>query len=256
MIPFILVRHVTLSVVIPLTPGVVADYSFIIASMWLIDPTAVVLQGRLLIVFWSHLSTGFHFWLRHRAWYGRSSPYLHTMARGLLLLALSGLARSLATVNGLARDPGWFDGLKERAFDGADETRVGALAETPPTVIGDLPVLLAALLQARIARRWHHTRHSRIMVTYAGGRTVVMPVGTTLLDASRMNGIPHASLCGGRSRHSTCLVKVTAGLEDLEPADPQEARVLVGIKADADVWLACRARPRSDGAEGPPRRRP
>ena len=165
------------------------------------------------------------------------------MARGLLLLALSGLARSLATVNGLARDPGWFDGLKERAFAGADETRVGALAETPPTVIGDLPVLLAALLQARIARRWHHTRHSRIMVTYAGGRTVV--------DASQMNGIPHASLCGGRSRHSTCLVKVTAGLEDLEPADPQEARVLVGIKADADVRLACRAQPRRDVSVAP-----
>jgi len=121
------------------------------------------------------------------------------MAGGLLLLALAGLARSVTTVNALAHDPGWFDGLKERAFNGADETRTGALAETPPTVIGGLLVLLAAILLARVARRWYRTRHGRIRVTYAGGRTVVMPVGTTLLDASRMNGIPHASLCGGRA---------------------------------------------------------
>lgn len=251
-IPFVLVRHVTLSGVIPRTAGVAADYPFIIASMWLIDPTAVVLQGLLLIFIWGHLSIGFHFWLRHRAWYARSSPYLHTIAGGLLLLALAGLARSVATVNALAaRDPGWFDGLKERAFDGADETRAGALAETPPTVIGGLLVLLAAVLLARVVRRWYRTRHGRIRVTYAGGRTVVMPVGATLLDASRMNGIPHASLCGGRGRCSTCRVKVTAGLEDLEPADPQEARVLTGIKADADVRLACQARPRRDVSVAP-----
>ena len=245
-IPFVLVRHVTLSGVIPRTAGVAADYPFIIASMWLIDPTAVVLQALLLIVVWGHLSIGFHFWLRHRAWYARSAPYLHTIAAGLILLALAGLARSVATVDALARDPGWFDGLKERAFDGVDEARAGALAETPPTVIGGLLALLAAVLVARVARRWYRTRHGRIRVTYVSGRTVVMPVGATLLDASRMNGIPHASLCGGRGRCSTCRVKVTVGLDDLEPPDPRETRVLAGIKADADVRLACQARPRRD----------
>ncbi|MDP6787676.1 MAG: 2Fe-2S iron-sulfur cluster-binding protein [Rhodospirillales bacterium] len=246
LIPFVLVRHVTLSGVIPRVEGVAADYLFIIASMWLIDPTAVVLQGLLLIVVWGHLSIGFHFWLRHRAWYARSSPYLHTIAAGLVVLSLGGLARSVATVDALARDPGWFDGLKQRAFDGVDTTRAGALAETPPTVIGGLLALLAAVLVARFVRRWYRTRHGRIRVTFAGGRTVVMPVGATLLDASRTNGIPHASLCGGRGRCSTCRVKVTIGLDDLDPPDAEETRVLAGIEADADVRLACQSRPRRD----------
>jgi adenylate cyclase len=246
LIPFVLVRHVTLSGIIPRVEGVAADYPFIIASMWLIDPTAVVLQGLLLIVVWGHLSIGFHFWLRHRAWYARSSPYLHTIAAGLVLLSLGGLARSVATVDRLARDPGWFDGLKELAFDGVDRGRAGALAETPPIVIGGLLVLLVAVLLARFARRWYRTRHGRIRVSYAGGRTVVMPVGATLLDASRTNGIPHASLCGGRGRCSTCRVKVTIGLDDLDPPEAQETRVLAGIKADADVRLACQSRPRRD----------
>jgi adenylate cyclase len=246
LVPFVLVRHVTLSGIIPRVEGVAADYPSIIASMWLIDPTAVVLQGLLLIVVWGHLSIGFHFWLRHRAWYVRSSPYLHTIAVGLVLLSLGGLARSVATVDTLARDPGWFDGLKELAFDGVDRVRAGALAETPPTVIGGLLVLLGAVLLARFARRWYRTRHGRIRVSYAGGRTVVMPVGATLLDASRTNGIPHASLCGGRGRCSTCRVKVTIGLDDLDPPEAQETRVLAGIKADADVRLACQSRPRRD----------
>ena len=36
-----------------------------------------------------------------------------------------------------------------------------------------------------------------------------VPKGATLLDASRIGGVPHASVCGGRGRCSTCRVRVT-----------------------------------------------
>jgi len=65
-IPFILVRHVMLSGVVPRTAGVDADYPFIIGSMWLIDPTSAVLQGVLLVLVWGHLGIGVYAWLRHR----------------------------------------------------------------------------------------------------------------------------------------------------------------------------------------------
>jgi len=67
--------------------------------------------------------------------------------------------------------------------------------------------------------------------------------GATILEASRKAGIPHASVCGGRGRCSTCRVHVVAGLADLPPASPQERRVLDRIGAPANARLACQTRP-------------
>jgi len=245
-IPFILVRHVMLSGVVPRTAGVDADYPFIIGSMWLIDPTSAVLQGVLLVLVWGHLGIGVYAWLRHRPWFAAWAPYLLSTAVVLPMLALAGFARSVATVNALAVQTGWFDAAKERAFANADTDRVATLAELPPTIVGGLLGLLATVLAAREVRRWYRTRHGRVRIAYAGGRAVTAPVGATILGASRLNGVPHASLCSGRGRCSTCRVRVKEGIDDLEPAAPEEAMVLAGVNAGADVRLACQVRPRRD----------
>jgi adenylate cyclase len=61
---------------------------------------------------------------------------------------------------------------------------------------------------------------------------------------SRLAGIPHASVCGGRGRCSTCRVRI--GGEDrakLPPASPDEQKVLTRVGAPANVRLACQLRP-------------
>jgi adenylate cyclase len=68
----------------------------------------------------------------------------------------------------------------------------------------------------------------------------------TLLDASRVAGIPHAAVCGGRGRCSTCRVRVTQGLEAQPPPSEAERRVLERIGAEGDVRLACQLRPTHD----------
>ena len=62
----------------------------------------------------------------------------------------------------------------------------------------------------RIARR---AAGAKVEVTYRGGPVVRVLQGPTLLEISRMQGIPHASVCGGRARCSTCRVGVDSGLE-------------------------------------------
>jgi adenylate cyclase len=87
------------------------------------------------------------------------------------------------------------------------------------------------------------TRRRAITVSYPDGRRVVVQPGTSILEASRIGNIPHASVCGGRGRCSTCRVRVIEGLDALPPALEEEQRVLTRIHAPAGVRLACQTRP-------------
>jgi adenylate cyclase len=73
-----------------------------------------------------------------------------------------------------------------------------------------------------------------------------VPAGFTILEASRLAAIPHASICGGRGRCSTCRVRVIRGAEALPAATVDELRVLGRVGAPAHVRLACQVRPRRD----------
>jgi adenylate cyclase len=96
---------------------------------------------------------------------------------------------------------------------------------------------------------------SRIGGTYqlrlSSGRVVTAPVGRSILEALRDEGIPHASVCGGRARCTTCRVRVGDGLAKLAAPAPLEAQALARIDAPPNVRLACQARPRSDVAVAP-----
>src|SRR6202030_2834805 len=67
-----------------------------------------------------------------------------------------------------------------------------------------------------------------------------------VLEASRMGGIPHASVCGGRGRCSTCRIKVAGPDEAIPPPAPEEVKVLQRVGAAPDVRLACQLRPHGD----------
>jgi adenylate cyclase len=72
----------------------------------------------------------------------------------------------------------------------------------------------------------------------------VAPPGLSVLDISRLNGIAHASVCGGRGRCSTCRVRIVGpDSASLPPPDAAEQRVLSRFGAPANVRLACQLRP-------------
>jgi adenylate cyclase len=97
-------------------------------------------------------------------------------------------------------------------------------------------------LLARIARNLVE-RRSRIRITYPNGREVQAPRNFSVLEASRLAAIPHASVCGGRGRCSTCRVRITLGAANLPPPTAGELKVLQRVGAAPDVRLACQLRP-------------
>src|SRR5436190_23819979 len=106
--------------------------------------------------------------------------------------------------------------------------------------------LLALVLLARGARRLVHAREETYTIRHSNGRVITAPIGYSLLEALREAGIPHASVCGGRARCTTCRVRIEQSAGALPPPEPIEAQALTRIGAGNDVRLACQLRPATE----------
>ena len=104
-------------------------------------------------------------------------------------------------------------------------------------------VLLAGVFGARLLRDAVERRGAVVRLHYPNQRLAQGPAGPTILEFSRFAGIPHASVCGGRGRCSTCRVRIGRGLDLLEAPSSAEQRVLARIGAPDNVRLACQVRP-------------
>jgi adenylate cyclase len=192
-----------------------------------------------------HGCIGFHFWLRLRPWYPRVAPIFLAFAVLLPVLALLGFAEAGREISGLmARQPDWFEQTLAAANvpRGSQRELLILLQER---AVQTFAAILALVLLARAIRYAVQRRH-RIRITYPGGVEVAVPRGLTVLEASRLSGIPHTSVCGGRGRCSTCRVRIVRGWDSLPPAKPAEVRVLQRVGAPPNVRLACQLRPTKD----------
>lgn len=216
-------------------------YAYIVLVQWVWQPWIGARQAAVLLIAWGHGCVGLHYWLRLRPWYAKAAPYLRAGALLLPVLALLGFAAAGREVARVYENPEWFAAAAATINFPTPEA-VEFLYRLESYFLGGFFLLLAGVLAARVVR--HRVfRRRRIAISYPGGRLVEVPRGTTILEASRMAGIPHASVCGGRGRCSTCRVRVREGLDRLPPASPEELKVLKRVGAAPDVRLACQTKP-------------
>ena len=217
-------------------------YSLIVLSLWDVTPANGVRQAILVMVAWLHGCIGLHFWLRLRRWYPRMAPIFFGLALLLPVIALLGFAQAGRELSDLiARDPAAFDRIVQAANVPVGKRRA-LLSLVQDRALESFAAILAIVLLARAAR-FVYQRRNRVRVTYPGNREVAVPFGLSVLEASRFAGIPHASVCGGRGRCSTCRIRVVRGLDSQPPAKPAEIRVLERVGAPPNVRLACQLRP-------------
>lgn len=243
LIPILLVRHVTANRIAATFLGTdLGHYSFQLWNYFVRAPVRGYSQMTALVVAWSHAMIGLHFWLRVRPWYERWREAALTVAVLVPVVSLLGVMEAGREVVVLAHDPGW----TAAAFAAMSLPT----AETVATIewIGDLltwffVAMLAAVLVARSARRIWQRRYGTVRIRYANGRSIEVLKGTSVLEASRLARIPHASVCGGRGRCSTCRVRVRAAPPGPPPPSEAEQQVLARIRATANIRLACMLRP-------------
>ena len=222
--------------------GTEDNYIYLLLIYFVFNPILGIKQVVAVLAAWLHACVGLHFWLRLKPWYPKAVPAI--FAAGLLIpvFSLAGFLFAGREVTRLAANPAWLETARARIhFADAEGTALIYDLETASFVA--LAALLGLTLLARIARAWHNRRHSIVHIVYPDGRSVAISKGTTILEASRGAGIPHASVCGGRGRCSTCRVRVGAGGEKLPPQSEAEARVLARVGAAPDTRLACQTRP-------------
>lgn len=249
-VPPLLAYHVVATRLANVMYGTEDIYARLVYALWVNDPWAGFRQTALLLIAWSHGCIGLHFWLRLRRWYGPLFPVILSAFVLVPVLALLGLAEAGREVSALARQPGFVRRLLVETRAPSPAQRA-VLVDVRGALITTTWALLGLTLAARGARQWRSRRRPTIRILYPGGRAISVPVGWTVLEASRSAGISHASVCGGRARCSTCRVRAAEDPELLPQPSPLEARVLQRVGAPPNVRLACQLRPTRDLAVTP-----
>ena len=249
-IPPLLANHLANTRIAFAAFGLDKGYAQLLYSLWFAQPAFGRVQLMLLVVAWLHGCYGVWFWLRLKPRFRAWRSVLPSIAVLLPVLALLGYLQGGREVMALAQNPDW----RAQALG---QTLVGTAAQDRWLVglrndflLFDGGALLL-VLSARGARSLWERRKGQVGVRYPDGRQVHVPLGFSVLEASRMAGIPHASACGGRARCSLCRVRVVG---DVRLPAPREAerRVLARLGADPRyVRLACQLRPRADLAVWP-----
>jgi len=225
------------------TYGLNDTYTYVVAVLWVFAPEKAPVQMGALLVAWIHGCLGVYFYLRLKPWYPRWQPYLYAAALLIPTLAIIGFVDTGRQVAFLAQsNPDWMS----RAMASWNLPPPSALEEMEGyrhLIWLGVGLSVAAVLAARQVRIWLERVRGRIAITYPGGRRIDISPGMTVLEVSQLNGIPHASVCGGRGRCSTCRIRVTAGADGLPLPSATEESVLKRVAAPPGTRLACQTRP-------------
>ena len=246
-IPLLLMFHVVGTRVSELALDTTTYYNTIFISQWLHRPWLGAVQMIALVTVWVHACIGIHYWLRTKSWYAAWQPAF--FAYGLLLPTLA-IAGYVTGGNQVLREAKADPAFVQTSLGDSSITPAVAAAADRMVYIGFGVAIGLMLLPfaGRSIRDWSYRLSKPPLLSHANGRRMPILPGATVLETLRANGIPHASVCGGRARCTTCRVLVTKGLSELPAASGLEAKALARIGGTPGTRLACQIRPSADVA--------
>ncbi|MDH2386812.1 adenylate/guanylate cyclase domain-containing protein [Bradyrhizobium sp. CER78] len=215
-------------------------------TFFIVSPNRLWTMLAVLVIAWVHGCIGLYFWLRMRAFFKRAAPFLLATAVLIPTLAMLGIYQAGRATIADYQDPDWR--REELSVQKLGTAAQGAMLEriTDDLTIGYLG-LLGLVLLARGARTLLERRGGMIALSYGNGRTLRVPKGLSVLEASLRYNVPHASVCGGRARCSTCRIRIIGDHAALPEPSPREAFVLHRVGTDdPSIRLACQLRPTGD----------
>ena len=244
--PILLVSHVLGTRAAMQLYGTEDTYAYVLLALWLDNPMGGLQQAAATIILWVHACIGLYYWLRLKPWFMRILPWLYGVALLVPVLGLLGFVFAGRAVERLAaEDPGF---RLDLAIDNnaPEAAQIAYLYQLESWIFMGMAAAIALTLLARALRLYLESREGVVRITYPEGRIVSVPPGMTILEASQLNDIPHAAVCGGRGRCSTCRVRVNGPIDNLPDPDDSERKVLRRVGAAPDVRLACQTRPTED----------
>lgn len=246
-IPFLLAAHLVGQRIALEFFGIERGYAQVLYFYWAAAPEQGVLQALLLLVVWIHGCIGLYFWLRLKRFFRRAAPWLLAAAVLLPALALLGYYQGGRTIRELSPLAEWQAENLNPGQIGTPEQRA-TLLWIRNLFLSGWAGAIGVVFGARAIRAVLERGGGAIRLTYPDGRTVSVPRGLSVLESSLRFNIPHASVCGGRGRCSTCRIRVVGDWKGLPAPSAGEKAVLdrKGVGSDPAIRLACQLRPQSD----------
>jgi adenylate cyclase len=221
-------------------------YSQVFYAYWVVWPYKILQMFAVLLIAWIHGCIGLYFWVRMKAFYKRAAPFLLVAAVLVPTLAMLGLFQGGRIVTADSASAEWRAGNLAPAQVGTSSEQT-VLENVTDYFLVFYFGLIGFVLVARAARTIAERRGGMINLSYGNGRTVRVPKGLSVLEASLRHNVPHASVCGGRARCSTCRIRVIGDSSSLPEPSQREAFVLNRVGAtDPSIRLACQLRPERD----------
>ncbi|HEV7634624.1 MAG TPA: adenylate/guanylate cyclase domain-containing protein [Bradyrhizobium sp.] len=220
-------------------------YPQVLFAYWIVWPFKMWLMYAVILIAWIHGCIGLYFWLRMKAFYRRAAPFLLAAAVLVPTLAMLGLYQGGRNVVDSDSAEWRAENLSPRQVGTPNEQDV--LRDIEQYFLIGYLGLVGLVVLARGVRAVAERRGGMINLSYGNGRTVRVPKGLSVLEASLRHNVPHASMCGGRARCSTCRIRVIGDCSVLPAPSQREAFVLDRVGAnDPSIRLACQLRPETD----------
>jgi adenylate cyclase len=220
-------------------------YPQVLFLYWVSAPYRIWLMLAVMTIAWVHGCIGLYLWLRMKAFFKRAAPFLLAAAVLIPTLAMLGFYQGGRNVVDNDSREWRAENLTQRQVGTREQQRLLDRI-TDYALIGYFGLIGIALL-AKGARAINERRRGMVSLSYGNGRTVRVPKGLSVLEASLRNNVPHASVCGGRARCSTCRIRIIGDCSTLPEPSQREAFVLGRVgTSDPSIRLACQLRPATD----------
>ena len=208
--PPLLLSHVLSTAVAgELASGYELSYGFLLAVYWSLSPSYALQQLLVVLFVWVHAALGLYSWLVLKPVWRRIGGFVLPILFAVPIVALLGFAEAGKEVlERLASDPAWRESVLENsARVGPVRARIDAVRSNLLGAYAGLVLLALAVFAGRILR----DRLTRVRVEYDAGLAASGRRGLSILELSRLGGVPHADVCSGRGRLSQDLRRAVRG---------------------------------------------
>ena len=242
LLPWVLLVHVIANGYSTRVENLNSSYALLVLATWIFDTKYILLYNVMLVAAWIHGVIGLTGVIRYFAFFQDNKTALIVFFWLVPILSMIGyISAGKEMAFNVSQDTAVVQKILENA-NFTDELGY-AITNRSNFILNNYPLVMISLLAVLIGLYKLRKNKNIITIKYPHNREIRISKGTTILDASRENGIHHVSTCGGKGRCSTCRVRILSDLSSLPERNQIETDIATKLSLKRDVRLACQLRP-------------
>ena len=242
LLPWVLLVHVMANGYSTRVENLNSSYALLVLATWVFDTKYIFLYNLMLVAAWIHGVIGFTGVIRYYAFFQNNKTAFIISFWLVPILSMIGYISAGKEIDfKISQDTAIVQNILQHA--NFTEELGYLITNRSNFILNNYPLFLILLSAILVCLYSLRKNKNLISIKYPHGREIRISKGTTILDASRENGIHHVSTCGGKGRCSTCRVRILSDVSSLPERNQIEADIATKLSLKKDVRLACQLRP-------------